>query len=454
MRGSLCCLLLTLFAWGCGPEEGKKVELKDLMFKCVITNPVEDEVIRVSINGKEQVFEVPENGVVEIKASRIAPQYSEVMYGLKVYPVYLVGGEPMEMAFDGNEDNWNRKFSGGAKAINDYLSSSISLFESSYFSDNEEKLSENTKKLLEKNWKNLERKGLPEDFVAVEKERLRYEAYGSWYSYRMNHRWMTGDETFEPGEAYYKTLRELAKERKNLVGMMAYYNYVRRSIATLVSKGVEELSPNDLIRREVKYIVENYKDSILVEELMHDFVYEYILEYGLKGQEDLVELYKKNVKSAAKLMLFEQMCNTWLSLCPGTPSPVFNLPDANGKMMSLEAMRGKFVYIDLWASWCGPCHREIPFLKRLEKKFAGKNIVFVGISCDTDKEAWLKAMQNEGLDGIQLYMGDDLVFAKAYMVSNLPRFILVDPEGNIVEAYMTAPSNPETEERLQKLFLI
>ena len=64
MRGSLCCLLLTLFAWGCGPEEGKKVELKDLMFKCVITNPVEDEVIRVNINGKEQVFEVPENGVV------------------------------------------------------------------------------------------------------------------------------------------------------------------------------------------------------------------------------------------------------------------------------------------------------------------------------------------------------------------------------------------------------
>ena len=61
-------MLLTLFAWGCGPEEGKKVELKDLMFKCVITNPVEDEVIRVSINGKEQVFEVPENGVVEIKA--------------------------------------------------------------------------------------------------------------------------------------------------------------------------------------------------------------------------------------------------------------------------------------------------------------------------------------------------------------------------------------------------
>ena len=233
--------------------------------------------------------------------------------------------------------------------------------------------------------------------------------------------------------------------------MTAYYNYVRRSIATLVNKGLEELAPNDLIRREVKYIVENYKDSTLVEELIHDFVYEYILECGLEGQEDLVEVYKKNVKSEAKMALFEQMCNTWSSLCPGTPSPVFNLPDMNGKMVSLESMRGKFVYIDLWASWCGPCHREIPFLKRLEKKFAGKNIVFVGISCDTDKEAWLKSMQNEGLDGIQLYMGDDLAFGKAYMVSNLPRFILVDPEGNIVEAYMTAPSSPKTEERLQEL---
>ena len=451
MRGSLFCLFLTLFVWGCGSREGKKVELKDLVFKCTITNPVEDEVMRMNINGKEQVFEVPEDGVVEIKAFQIAPQYSEVMYGRKVYPLYLMGGEPMGMEFDGNEDNWNRKFSGETKAINDYLSSSISPFESSYFSGNEEELSENTKKLLEKNWQNLEKKGLPEDFVAVERERLRYEAYGSWYSYRMNHRWMTGNEAFEPGEAYYKTLRELAKERKDLIGMTAYYNYVRRSIATLVNKGLEELAPNDLIRREVKYIVENYKDSTLVEELIHDFVYEYILECGLEGQEDLVEVYKKNVKSEVKMALFEQMCNTWSSLCPGTPSPVFNLPDMNGKMVSLESMSGKFVYIDLWASWCGPCHREIPFLKRLEKKFAGKNIVFVGISCDTDKEAWLKSMQNEGLDGIQLYMGDDLAFGKAYMVSNLPRFILVDPEGNIVEAYMTAPSSPKTEERLQEL---
>ena len=149
----------------------------------------------------------------------------------------------MGMEFDGNEDNWNHKFTGETKAINDYLSSSISPFELSYFSGNEEELSENTKKLLEKNWQNLEKRELPENFVAVEKERLRYEAYGLWYSYRMNHRWMTGNESFEPGEAYYKTLRELAKERKDLIGMTAYYNYVRRSIATLVNKGLEEHAP-------------------------------------------------------------------------------------------------------------------------------------------------------------------------------------------------------------------
>ena len=111
MRGSLFCLFLTLFVWGCGSREGKKVDLKDLVFKCTITNPVEDEVMRMNINGKEQVFEVPEDGVVEIKAFQIAPQYSEVMYGRKVYPLYLMGGEPMGMEFDGNEDNWNRKFS-------------------------------------------------------------------------------------------------------------------------------------------------------------------------------------------------------------------------------------------------------------------------------------------------------------------------------------------------------
>ena len=60
MRGSLFCLFLTLFVWGCGSREGKKVDLKDLVFKCTITNPVEDEVMCMNINGKEQVFEVPE----------------------------------------------------------------------------------------------------------------------------------------------------------------------------------------------------------------------------------------------------------------------------------------------------------------------------------------------------------------------------------------------------------
>ena len=78
--------IFNLVCLGMWFERRKKVELKDLVFKCTITNPVEDEVMRMNINGKEQVFEVPEDGVVEIKAFQIAPQYSEVMYGRKVYP--------------------------------------------------------------------------------------------------------------------------------------------------------------------------------------------------------------------------------------------------------------------------------------------------------------------------------------------------------------------------------
>ena len=109
------------------------------------------------------------------------------------------------------------------------------------------------------------------------------------------------------------------------------------------------------------------------------------------------------------------------------------------------------MYIDLWASWCGPCRREIPFLKKLEQRFKGKDIVFVSISCDREEEAWRKAMEEEKVSGIQLFVNGDLDFAKSYVVSGIPRFILLDKEGRIVDAHMTAPSDPKTEEMLREL---
>ena len=111
MRIYLFFLLFVATVWGCG-DTPKKVELKDLVFKCMISEPQEGEKLLVTINEREQAFDVPANGIVEIKVPRIAPQYSGITYGRKYYPLYLAGGEPVIMAFSGNATNWKRNFSG------------------------------------------------------------------------------------------------------------------------------------------------------------------------------------------------------------------------------------------------------------------------------------------------------------------------------------------------------
>ena len=135
----------------------------------------------------------------------------------------------------------------------------------------------------------------------------------------------------------------------------------------------------------------------------------------------------------------------------GMTSPDFKYKDVNGKTVSLKDLRGKYVYIDVWATWCTPCRGELPYLKELEKKLEGKNICFLSISCDKDVEKWKQMVKDEELGGIHVNTGGDQVFMKAYGIKGIPRFILLDKEGKIVNLEMTRPSQKLTLETLMKL---
>lgn len=147
----------------------------------------------------------------------------------------------------------------------------------------------------------------------------------------------------------------------------------------------------------------------------------------------------------------------------GTPSPPFeNYENHKGGTTSLSDLKGKFVYVDVWATWCGPCKREIPSLKEVETKYHGKNIEFVSISIDDERRsgtpekaynAWRTMVTDKDLGGIQLFSDNawQSDFIKAYQIHGIPRFILIDPEGNIVSADAPRPSNPKLLELFDKL---
>ncbi|HEU0065420.1 MAG TPA: TlpA disulfide reductase family protein [Flavisolibacter sp.] len=115
-------------------------------------------------------------------------------------------------------------------------------------------------------------------------------------------------------------------------------------------------------------------------------------------------------------------------------APDFTLPDTSGKSVALSSFRGKYVLVDFWASWCGPCRGENPNVVKAYNQYKDKNFTILGVSLDQNKDAWIKAIHDDKLAWTQV---SDLKFwnsapAALYNVSGIPYNFLIDPTGNII----------------------
>lgn len=135
----------------------------------------------------------------------------------------------------------------------------------------------------------------------------------------------------------------------------------------------------------------------------------------------------------------------------GNVAPDFSLPNQEGKPIALSSLRGKYVLIDFWASWCGPCRRQNPHVVRLYQKYSNKPFTILGVSLDRERDSWLEAITADRLTWNHV---SDLQYwssaaAKLYGVSSIPFTVLLDPEGRIIAKNLWAD---ELEVKLAELF--
>ena len=225
---------------------------------------------------------------------------------------------------------------------------------------------------------------------------------------------------------------------------------------------------NDYLTKKIAYVTEkklmNPEALLKLEKEEFDTTMEGIkndFDDMLKDADDLDPefLEKENESNKRFLEYFNTNYATQSkyanSIKKGADSPKFNYPDTNGKNVSLDDFKGKYVYVDVWATWCGPCKGEIPFLKKLDEEYKDKKIVFVSLSIDEmkNKDKWLKMVKDENLQGVQI-MADkawNSDFVKAYNIRGIPRFILIDKEGKILNDNAPRPSNPNLKELFNSL---
>lgn len=179
--------------------------------------------------------------------------------------------------------------------------------------------------------------------------------------------------------------------------------------------------------------------------------------FGLSPEIEAVrENLRKAIEEPAYMATVDKSFGKWYAIGPGKPAPDFTGVSADGKNVSLSDLKGKVVYVDVWATWCGPCRAEFPSSKKLVKHFEGNNkIAFLYVSIDRDKDAWKKLLPDESIPkGIHINQVQDQQPGNiwdSYLIWGIPRYLLVNADGTMLNSQAPRPSSDNMISTLEEL---
>jgi len=364
--------------------------------------------------------------------------------------MYLTDGGEYNITANGKDFKGTSKLTGTDPDASNYLMTKISniiKLRGDYAEFN--KLNESdfiaTQKKLNESYVNYLESfpNVPKEFEELEREELHYYHLLTLINYESLHQRYAEQPDFKVSEGFLKELEDV-----NFVNEEAYK--LRGSYTKLVEKHfknkVDELVENKGVDRYLAKLkvfgeIPNdfIKNSLIVSAANYDISYTDNIDKYYKAYRS-VSTSTENDESITKK--YEAL----KKLSRGQLSPVFtDYVNHAGGISSLSDFEGKYVYIDVWATWCGPCLAEVPSLQKVEKQYHGKNIEFVSISIDTEKarDSWRKMVTDKELGGVQLIADKDWKsdFITAYQINGIPRFILIDPNGKIISSNAPRPSN-------------
>ena len=412
-----------------------------------------DDVVLVCHNEISQQ-KLDENGCAVFTLEGVDAGYLKLFHGRESLRLYVEGGDVAKVTFSGGRMTSTYCFEGEKEPAVRYLNtiSLVALPDDAFalgFDEYVRRLEEKENDALK--ILNATDLSSAKGFLKMEQARIRYAYGAALLMYPVGHKLLAQDFSYMPDEAYYEKIETYVVEDVLLAALDEYRAFISEAMHVLDAdnRNVRDVYPKTVA--QMKYAADHLENHEIREIILHHIAAEYVDNFGVKDITELENIYSTYVKNPALLSSMAKKYERWDLSLPGKLSPSFKAEDINGKVYTLADFRGKYVYIDIWATWCGPCKQEIPYMKALEKEFEDAEIVFLGLSIDRDKSAWQEMVRSGELSGVQLYLGPQSKFQEAYRIEGIPRFILLDKEGKILSNDMSRPSDDITIESLRNL---
>ena len=359
-------------------------------------------------------------------------------------PLYLANGTNMELTL--NEEMSKTMVSGSQTKQTQYLiernsfiNDRINGADSNLFGQKPQEFKENVKAFFAELDKKLKAYGFDEEFVKNQEKWTNYKFVEYLTIFPTYHRYTSGNEAILPDDFYAERDGIDYDNSEEFRTIDTYRDLVRSKFYTIIN------NPNDAenIKKFISEVNALKSDNIRADLAKGTFQ---LISPNSTVNKEIFDFINKNVTDEKVKEAAKKAYDVATKLTSGSPSPKFsNYENFNGGTTSLDDFKGKVTYIDIWATWCLPCRGEIPALKELEKKFHGKDVAFVSISIDQNKDEWKEFVKSEDLKGVQLFAENafESQFIQDYGIRQIPTFIIIDKEGKIVNADAPRPSSDE-----------
>ena len=445
-------LTLAIIAFSC------EKELEPFAFSGQIKNLDDTEISVTSLNGTNVLIKADEKGAFSENMT-IQEGFYNLNLGNERYRVYLKPGMDLALYVDlaRLEDSFH--YQGSLASENNYLFSKKDQLEA-YSDKRIEILSQEEADFLETMERGTQQdlaflgqsEGISTRFQKLETKNILYTKALRMANYPSYYAYYNQKEEAETSEEFKKQTPDLnLNSLSDYINSIEFRSLVRMYFQDLTETAYEKDSNLDFYATYLEIIDQSDFDPTLKGFLAYENA-----RMAITYTEDLESYYNTYLsldKNSENNNSISAVYKELLQISAGKDSPIFeNYENFAGGTTSLADLKGKYVYMDIWAQWCGPCKREIPYLKEIEAEYHDKNIEFVSISIDREKDydKWRAMVEDKELGGIQLLADKDWnsQFVEEYLIKGIPRFILVDPQGKIVNSNAPRPSD----QKLRKVF--